>query len=451
MTLSLATLAKRSPWLTEVETATQAWREMRAELLERESVKLDDGRVHVLRALDGTFQGIEEVDTWIASPWHTARAHAHRERFERLQNCGQRTRREKCACPGDSPGTRPTVIRCDHWSLCLECKGRRASRYRARFTLGRSRALAKHERRTRKFASGGRWSEKMLTVTVPHWHVSRDVETLRIAWATFRASLARYMLRTSGVKKWRNVPYWRSLEATSSDAGHAHYHVWMLCPFLPVYLVRHLWGRALPADYRARLPVMQLRKALDGSDARNHRALRSAAVLDVRLADAVHAIERDARNARARFTYATTTNKPAAVLDALRARCEALATDARMARDEASYLYAPVVYVSACGADVATELVKYICKDTIKESDGTQTPIDAVEFARLYAALSGARVVATSPHLVDDAKPDEKRGRCCLACGVEREVVFVWSQAGVALPAATSPPVDGCTHLPAAA
>lgn len=422
MALAAATLAWRAPWLAAVEQATLSWRELRAEQLERECQQLDT-REHVHQSLDGTFDGITEIETWIQNPWHAQRAQAHRERFSRLADCGSRTRVVKCACPGDSPETRRTVIRCDHWRLCLECKGRRAARYRARFTLGRERALLRYEPQLRRFASGGRWSEKFATLTTPHsGSVIHDKRAIGDAWPVWRAAVAR-VLKRQGVKRWRDVPYWRSLEVTSSDAGHMHFHVWMLAPYLSAPLLRHLWGRALPTEYRDRLPLLLLSEVLAAADPREHRELRRAAMLEPCLAASVRAAERRAARARASG----------------RDDAAQLTSAARAMRDSSSYLYAPIVDVRRPSPDVANELVKYIVKDTFTGSDGAQQPIDAHTFASIYAATDGARAVSTSPHLVTDAKREPMQS-CCPCCGVEREVRFCTTPGEGSLLRATSPP-----------
>lgn len=384
MSLSATTIGRRAPWLAEVERHTEAWRDNRARQL------LAAGVMYATIGAESDETREEWVNVGI-SKWHSDRALAHRDRFSRLSECGSQTRTTQCAC-GPSPRT-ITPIKCDHWRLCLECRGRRAQRYRARFAVARDNARKRHERETRKHAPR-RWSEKFLTLTVPHsGYVGRDVDQLAKAWPKFRARVASY-LKSKGIKRWNQIPYWRSLEVTKSDAGHAHYHVWMLAPFLPAVLLRHWWGQSLDPDYRGELPVPYVARALCDVDPRD--------ALDVRIASVVAPQHRELVKATKRqFKRGTITRD-----------------DLNQCFDEASFIYVPVLDVRACTEKLAAELIKYIVKDVC---DGEQ--IDPETYAKIYASLDGARAVATSPHLIDVAIVEPiKVCECCNTAIVTRFV-----------------------------
>lgn len=349
--------------------------------------------------------------------WHTDRATAHRQRFVRLSECGERTRTTQCGC-GPAPRT-ITPIHCDHWRLCLACRGRRAQRYRARFAVGRTNARNRFAKQMRKHAHN-RWGEKFLTLTVPHsGHVGRDVAQLARAWPRFRTRVAEY-LRGKGVDRWNEIPYWRSLEVTSSDAGHAHYHVWLIAPYLPAALVRHWWGLALDRDYRDRLPVLYLASALRDADHRDVLSLRCAAVCAPEHRALRNRYRRQLRNG------STSDDEFAAMVN------------------ETHHLFAPVVDVRRCTEKLAAELIKYIVKDVC---DGEQ--IDPETYARIYAALDGARAVATSVHLIDNAKPEAVK--VCDCCNQPIVARFVLTTSILRYTVAHGPPAVAASPIKLAA
>jgi hypothetical protein len=432
VSLKQATIEARAAWLPKVEVSTERWRTWRAgeyirsgertaivdlEQLDRDKAFDAFRDASMVCPVEWSSDGIGVASRTIpVNGWHFQRAQAQLERFTRLTQCDSLTRAKVCDC-GDFEN-KTTVLHCDHWRLCLECRGRRASRYRARFEKGRANVL-------KAFHSllcdvRARWSEKFLTFTVPHsGNVTRDVQTLNVSWPLLRGSISRFMARKK-LPKWREVPYWRSLEVTDSDKGHAHYHVWMLAPFLPIALVRHWWGRALPDDYRAKLPTVSLAEVLKTADKRDRAELRAAAFVDPTFAWMVRNESRRVGYARRRY------GSGSAKLH------EAFATF-RQLKDECSLLYNGVVDVRACDGDTGRELVKYIVKDAALADDGSLVSMPAETFASIYAATDGVHTLATSAHwIVETPKPES----FCPCCGAELEVRIVDSP-----PKATGPPM----------
>jgi hypothetical protein len=204
--------------------------------------------------------------------WHANRARGHRDRFERVRACGSgkaRAHCEECGAEHDLP------VRCDVWRVCLGCRAQSAIERRARFGRGRAAAV----RRTSRAGlfsprrRGGRWSEKHMTLTIPHLHVEGDAATVhhRVssifdAWRSFTISLRKHWLvqrvsallglglkraeaRARAKAEQRLAPerYYRFFEWTpgSDLQGHPHFHVWLLCPFLDHAWVARTWGNAL--------------------------------------------------------------------------------------------------------------------------------------------------------------------------------------------------------------
>ena len=415
-----ATVAARARWLPQVEEATAAWRRWRADdylrrgeralivdcEAESEEVYAEFREALAMCPVDLAELQVGRVSrTLPVNGWHWQRAYAHLERFERLSECDTRARTVTCEC-GDRPD-QSTVLHCDHWRLCLECQGRRCARYRARFEQGREAALERNHARLCDVRR--RWSEKFWTFTVPHSGVvANDLDAMARAWGLLRGSLQRYLVREGYKDKWSTVPYWRSTEVTPSDGGHAHYHVWLLAPFVPVALVRHWWGRALGADYHERMPKAWLCDVLRDADKRNRDELRRAAILDPRFASVVRKLERDYHAQRR--AHGHHSRQARAAYDTY-----------RQTRDEASFLWSPVVDVRACDDDTGRELVKYIVKMG-SLVDGELALMAADAYAPIYAALDGARIVATSPHWM---RPPPPRVDHCECCGAVLEVRVV--------------------------
>jgi hypothetical protein len=281
---------------------------------------------------------------WVNDPaapslWHTQRAKAERERWDRLRECGTKQIQVACAACGECE-REPRIEHCDHWRLCGPCRKRRMLRCQAKFMRGRSALLARRKRDTSKWAKGGRWSEKLITLTVPHsGDVRRDVHALKRAWPRFKRRLAAYLKRR-GCQRWREIPYWRATEITHSDDGHAHYHVWVLAPYIPRVLLGHWWALSLDDEWRAACVT------ITASEARAYSPGDAAEIT---------------RNAKH------------------------------------GMIYTSIVDVRAADSKAAGELIKYMVKDA-EWNEGARTPIAPETFAKIYAATTGLRARTTSIH-----------------------------------------------------
>jgi hypothetical protein len=112
---------------------------------------------------------------------------------------------------------------------------------------------------------GGRWSEKLVTLTAPHvvdeaddaddWRVIvRRIAIVLGAWRAFSRLLNKWLRarRAAGKLPLRDgssvrAVWYRSFEWTPATdrLGHPHLHVWLFGPFLPRELVLEWWARAL--------------------------------------------------------------------------------------------------------------------------------------------------------------------------------------------------------------
>lgn len=95
---------------------------------------------------------------------------------------------------------------------------------------------------------GGRWSEKFLTLTLPHLAHHSVGERIRIvceSWKRFLRSLNRFWRKQDT----RTAEWFRVLEWTPGDdeRGHPHFHLWVLSPFLPREELERWWRQAIVA------------------------------------------------------------------------------------------------------------------------------------------------------------------------------------------------------------
>lgn len=190
--------------------------------------------------------------------WHLARAKGQRLRFRSLDNCGEL--RLRVSCRSCSHEKKTVEVGCGIARLCVRCGVRAAVERRAKFGRARAKVLAHAKARglRHRHRAGGRWSEKMLTLTVPHVRredvagalasarggdVGVRVEALHVAWARFRKALRDWARAKGHV----DLRLWRSFEWTpgADGVGHPHFHVWIWSPFLPRELLSLWWERAV--------------------------------------------------------------------------------------------------------------------------------------------------------------------------------------------------------------
>ena len=290
----------RRAWVRDVARFTHAWRRERAALLEVSHP---------------------------GSAWHEARARGLRMREARAVECGVHGVETSCASCGEiAPRLRRKV--CSDWRLCYPCRARRSRRAVARFHAGRSMAMERLAYRMRRRTPGGRWGEAFYTLTLPRLGFDSDWAAIRHAWPLFRRALRHYLASRGSPCK--DVPMCRAVEVTSSKGGHWHVHVWSLLPYIPQWVLAHLWGASLPTAHRAACPTRRV------ADVECHPGTRDADAL----------------------SYCA---------------------------QGADVLFAPVVDVRSA-QHAAAEIAKYMVKDI--EHGAHVSPL---WFADVYKALEGAR------------------------------------------------------------
>lgn len=118
----------------------------------------------------------------------------------------------------------------------MYCRGLIAAEKRSKFLRARVHWLDELNRAGLIGEGAGRkrYSEKMLTLTVPHLPTDTVVERIERVfevWSQFRRKLKKWFLE----RRIKRAHYYRMFEWTlgeADDVGNPHLHVWLLCPFL---------------------------------------------------------------------------------------------------------------------------------------------------------------------------------------------------------------------------
>ena len=335
----------------------------------------------------------------LTAAWHRSRAGGQRRRFEIVDECGTNEVVVRCEDCGHR-GKRTTAF-CDQWGLCLGCRSRRGREYRKRFRDGRKRALHAREHLMRRGANGGEWTEKFLTLTLPHsGDVVQDLKVLPKAWRWFWNRLREHLEKDRGVLPANigKVVYVRVIEVTAGtkDDGHAHLHVYLICPYLHHEVVGLIWARAI-AVHGYKTGTRPLAEVLD-EDMTEWR-----------------------RDQLRRF----------------------LVTRRGPGGRPVDPLPNPVDHIEACYGNIENELVKYLVKDAVKGHDGETHLVDVEFYAKAYEGMEGLKTVQTS--LGFWVKAGSKACRCekCGSTVVSRMIEK-------AKPAEDSPPVWSEMDLPPA-
>ncbi len=244
----------RGKWLEGVEVHTATFREERARSLEAKAAR----KRRALRE-----EGFSESYVADRLRWHTSRARGERERFERVSECG--TERVLLVCLGCGVNHEQRGG-CRARLLCVGCRGAIASEKRLAFLAARQVVLADAEKRglLRPNRRGGRWGEKLLTLTLPHIEgqsIDARIELAFSVWTRFLRYFNNWLRERDAQ---HGVHWYRVFEWTiGNDAsGHPHFHVWLFAPFIERALIVEWWRDgilALGVDVSD--PVVDIRAA----------------------------------------------------------------------------------------------------------------------------------------------------------------------------------------------
>lgn len=182
-----------------------------------------------------------------AGKWFRDRAKGQRERPQRVANC-QQTDRLTVTCNACGTITE-RMVRCGVGMMCISCRS--AIVYRKRGPFRRARAIVLKEAARagllRSNRRGGRWGEKLMTLTAPHLeghNIEDRIALVRAAWPLFLKMFNQF-LRDRGAH--HDARWFRNFEWTPAidGRGHPHCHVWIFSPFIPRDLIIEWWRASL--------------------------------------------------------------------------------------------------------------------------------------------------------------------------------------------------------------
>ncbi len=356
-------------------------------------------------------------------------------------------------CPACAEEVKNQMLtRCEGWRYCMPCRSERCREYRARLNEAIEQARIKHER---KLSGWRRWSEKMLTITIPHSGSSAyDLAKLQKSWAKgkflsrlknwftphsckrCRSSTKHAWMRpSSDVRIKDGLPFARVLELTGSDGGHAHAHVWMMTPYLPHWVLRTLLGFSMqdiavtsddgwllddsPSPARAvmrgsreaAIPVRAVKDVMADPGVMPPGPLCKAYGDDVRSRRCEHPSCRSIRQKR------------------LKASAEIRAL-AFFRNKKLAFLPWPVLDIREAYGEVGNEIAKYMTKDA--ERDPVTRELHMVEpavYAEIVEATEERRMVCVSRYFWVKHEP-----KLCECCGWGRLRSPIRSQRASELP-----------------
>lgn len=291
----------RDRWTEEhkrARAALDAW----DPLAEPDAHYLDETTGEIWEGSRSTAHTVAEMqDALSVAKWHHGRDNGQKYRFRKLERCGSRMVIAQCrVCETDG---KPVPEGCGVARLCSRCSLAAAKQRRARFGRARQRCaleLARvgytRSRRGKQQARtpGGMWSDKMVTLTVPHFllaHVEPDAPLLdldgtakaratdatmariyavRAAWPLFARKLRAWFKNGGTLERRKRGAAWvprmpigvpmtdgtfapppmhRAFEWTpgKDGIGHPHLHVWMIAPFVPAETIAAMWRDSLRA------------------------------------------------------------------------------------------------------------------------------------------------------------------------------------------------------------
>jgi hypothetical protein len=220
---------------------------------------------------------------------------------------------------------------------------------------------------------GGVWTEKLLTLTLPHsGDMRRDIATLPRAWRIFWKLTRLHLELDRGLSKAQvsQLVYLRVIELTAgrNNDGHAHMHVYLICPYLYSPILRLHWAKAIEAcgyDLNA----------------------RSA---PVPLSDVLANVVEDWRRAELQRLLVTRRNG-----------------------DPVLEVPNPVIDIEKCYEGIEHEIIKYLVKDAERDQNGVLL-FDEDFLARVYEGTEGFRMLQSSRRFW---VPTKSNSCACTSCG----------------------------------
>lgn len=244
-------------WVEAMREPSKPYRDARAASFRAKRMRIG-GRMR--------FDGAGDFEVAEAIRWYSGRERAQRERIDRVLECGTKLLQISCqSCERKHERAQG----CRYGLLCVYCRGLIASEKRSKFLQARVHWWAELNKigLLGERAGAKRYSEKMLTLTVPHLPadtVAERIERVFGVWTLFLRKLNRF-LRERAIKC---VHYYRVFEWTLGEAdsvGNPHLHVWLLCPYIDRDRLVEMLREALNAvGCGVAQPVLDIRAVKDG-------------------------------------------------------------------------------------------------------------------------------------------------------------------------------------------
>lgn len=218
--------------------------------------------------------------------WYEGRAGAQVPRFDTVRACGTAVINIACRVCAEPASDKPIPCRCGVARVCESCAEAVDEKRRVRFAQARERQIADGPRhglnvKNRLGPEGnfvGAFSERMLTLTIPHFErdecievfkkngdrardvlsetagamlentTSARVAALRLAFPKFWRIVKRW-IKARDPHGAKHVSYYRFWEWTRGHdgKGHPHFHVYIFSPWISASMMRAAWIRALRA------------------------------------------------------------------------------------------------------------------------------------------------------------------------------------------------------------
>lgn len=257
----------RAGWVRALGPLTEAHRLHKARNLRR---KARDRRLLFWNA--GVSMREIRRDPKMRGKWYEDRARGQDFRVPNVLACGKGVKAIEVRCQACGQVSAPAPVTCGVSLMCLHCRGKQANLRRARVHRAREAVVKMGHRAglTRKNRPGGRWTEKLITLTLPH-DPSLDVKeridlVFRKAWTRFRRLFKTWLEtvdRDADQVRWYLAKEWTP---GSDRKGHPHIHFWFWGPYLDRDVVRDLWREALEKSGFGELEIVgrKFRHVYDG-------------------------------------------------------------------------------------------------------------------------------------------------------------------------------------------
>lgn len=433
-----------SAWDSDVARLTEPYRERRAREHEakakeqRREVKVEraarlEAEAEIARR-EGDAAAFVPVpytgDVALAGRWHRQRARGQRERFDRVDSCTKNEivdiRCEACGAKSER------AARCRVALVCTSCRGKIAGEKQAKLALNRRAALDLVAKagllRTKRH--GGRWSEKFMTLTIPHFacqDIPRRVAFGRAALARFAPMFAKWLRehpdggfldsRGHRLARWLRHAEWTPGD---DERGHPHWHFYFLGPFIE----EREGGRHVLGDMWRRALVLA---------AKDFAELRGAALEERQRLLTVEPVTAPV------LRGPLTSRRLARLTDRERSRKRARARRSNRDHSLGAFMPRPIVDIRKVepGHKSLKEIIKYLFKDLVRpqltlignereRGKGTAVTymgrLDPPLYAQVYEAYDGTRSTQGSRGFMGLAAHLEThslgKGAVCKCCGV---------------------------------